>query len=67
MSRCPVFQHGEHAFTGLHGRQREGLTMLDRRGMLKAGFAGLAGLSLPGLLRQRAEAAARGRTTNRTW
>ena len=62
MSRCPVFQHGEHAFTGLHGRQREGLTMLDRRGMLKAGFAGLAGLSLPGLLRQRAEAAARGRT-----
>ena len=35
--------------------------MLDRRGMLKAGFAGLAGLSLPGLLQQRAQAAARGR------
>jgi hypothetical protein len=61
MSRCPVFQHGDHAFTGLHGRQREGLVMLDRRGMLKAGFAGLAGLSLPGLLQQRAQAAARGR------
>jgi len=62
MSRCPVFQHGDHAFTGLHGRRREGLTMLDRRGMLKAGFAGLAGLSLPGLLEQRAQAAASGRS-----
>ncbi len=61
MSRCPVFQHGDHAFTGLRGRQREGLVMRDRRGMLKAGLAGLAGLSLPGLLRQRAEAAAGGR------
>lgn len=36
--------------------------MLDRRGMLKASLAGIGGLSLPGLLRQRAEAAQSGAT-----
>ena len=50
-----------HAFTGLHGRTREGLVGLSRRGMLKAGLAGLAGLTLPDLLRIRAEAAQTGR------
>ncbi len=49
-----------HAFASLHGRQREGLTLSTRRGMLKAGFAGLAGLTLPELLRVRAEATAAG-------
>jgi len=53
--------HCAHAFGGLHGRTREGLTLVDRRGMLKAGTAGLAGLSLPGLLRSRSEAASTGR------
>ncbi len=48
-------QHA-HAFEDYHARQREGLMVLDRRGMLKAGFAGLAGLSLPELLKQRARA-----------
>jgi len=38
------------------GREREGLTVASRRSMLKAGLAGLAGLTLPGLLRTRAEA-----------
>lgn len=42
------------AFADFHGRTREGLTLLDRRGMLKAGFAGIAGLSLPDLLQARA-------------
>ena len=43
-----------HAFTSFHGRNREGLMMLNRRGMLKSSLAGLAGLSLPGLLQQQA-------------
>ncbi len=51
-----------HAFTDFHPRQPEGLTVMSRRNLLKAGLAGLAGLSLPGLLHHRAEAAARGRS-----
>lgn len=50
----------EHAFTGLNARQREGLTLLNRRGMLKASMAGMAGLTLPGLLQARADAAQKG-------
>jgi hypothetical protein len=38
----------------------EGLTVSSRRSFLKAGFAGLAGLSLPALLRHREAAAAAG-------
>lgn len=53
-----------HAFTGLNGRAREGLTLFSRRGMLKAGLAGMAGLSVPGLLRARAEAANAGRSVS---
>jgi hypothetical protein len=51
-----------HAFTSFRARKREGLTLLDRRGMLKAGVAGIAGLTLPALLKARAEAAGRGQT-----
>lgn len=43
-----------HAFEDYHPREREGLMVLNRRGMLKASVAGLAGLSLPELLKQRA-------------
>jgi uncharacterized protein (DUF1501 family) len=50
-----------HAFTELHPRVREGLTVRSRRGLLKAGVAGMAGITLPGLLRARAEAAREGR------
>ena len=49
-----------HAFTSFNPREREGLVLLSRRNLLKAGLAGLAGLSLPGLLRARA---ATGRNT----
>ena len=52
-----------HAFHGFRPLEREGLTLLSRRNMLKAGLAGLAGLSVPGLLRQRALAVAVGRPT----
>src|SRR5690242_20205080 len=54
--------HAQHAFADFHGRTREGLTLCDRRGMLKAGLAGLAGLSLPQLLQMRGEAAESGRS-----
>ena len=49
------------AFDHFLARQREGVAWLDRRGMLKASVAGVAGLSLPRLLQVRAEAAAAGR------
>lgn len=53
-------QHSSHAFGNYFGRQRDGLHLIDRRGMLKAGMAGVAGLSLPELLRARAEGATQG-------
>lgn len=42
------------AFASLLGRVREGLTLDSRRNFLKVGLAGMAGLSLPQLLQQRA-------------
>lgn len=53
-----------HAFEDYRARQREGLMVLNRRGMLKAGLAGVAGLSLPELLKQRAVAAKSGQSLN---
>ena len=46
-----------HAFSFLNARERDGVTVVSRRSVLKAGLTGLAGLSLPRLLRLRAEAA----------
>jgi hypothetical protein len=46
----------DHAFTAFNPLVREGLTLLSRRNMLKASLAGLAGLSVPDLLRRRAAA-----------
>jgi hypothetical protein len=51
-----------NAFGFFNARRREGLVFEGRRGMLKAGLAGIAGLTLPELLRARAQAAAGGRT-----
>jgi hypothetical protein len=56
--------HG-HAFGFLNARDREGLTVWSRRSVLKAGLAGFAGLSFPGLLRLRAEATAIGSPMSR--
>src|SRR5688572_25741862 len=47
-----------HAFTSFRPLEREGLSLPSRRNLLKAGLAGVAGLSLPGLLRAQAESAA---------
>ena len=42
-----------HPFLSWRPREREGLAIVDRRGMLKASMAGLAGLTLPRLLQAR--------------
>src|SRR5688572_20830806 len=46
-----------HAFASFLPREPEGLVIGTRRNMLKAGLAGLAGLTLPNLLHHRATAA----------
>ena len=51
-----------HAFANFNARVREGVTVAGRRGMLKASLAGLAGLSLPDVLRARAANAAAGKS-----
>jgi len=57
--------HFDHAFANYNPLVREGLTLLSRRNMLKAGLAGMAGLSLPELLRQRALATESGKPLSR--
>src|SRR5438128_2536350 len=54
--------HHRHAFASFNALQREGLAIVSRRNLLKAGLAGIAGLSLPQLLRQRARAADAGQS-----
>jgi hypothetical protein len=45
-----------HAFASFNPQQRDGLVLRTRRNFLKAGLAGIAGLSVPRLLQQRAAA-----------
>ncbi len=54
--------HSGHAFESFGGTTREGLCFVSRRNFLKAGIAGVAGLSLPELLQQRAMAIEAGRS-----
>ncbi len=49
-----------HAFKAMNALTREGLVVRSRRNMVKASLAGFAGLSLPALLRSRAQAASSG-------
>ena len=52
-------EHGHgHAFTFMNPRVREGVVVHGRRSLLKASLAGLGGLTLPGLMKLRAEASA---------
>jgi hypothetical protein len=51
----------QHAFTSLNAEQTDGLVLSTRRNMLKAGLAGMAGLTVPDLLRHRAQAAKTGK------
>jgi len=64
-SGCVIPQHGGNAFGSFHGRTREGLYLDSRRSMLKAGMAGLAGLSLPDLLKSQSLAADSGKRSSR--
>jgi hypothetical protein len=60
MFSCRRRQHTEqHAFTHWNAREAEGVRLISRRSTLKAGVAGIAGLTLPNLLRARARAATR--------
>ncbi len=59
--RTPHGHSHAHAFTSFNALDREGLVLHTRRNILKAGLAGIAGLSFPGLLRARAaQASGRG-------
>src|SRR5436190_1180941 len=51
---CQRRHHQRHAFANFNPLEREGLVLQSRRNMLKASLAGLAGLTLPDLLRHRA-------------
>jgi hypothetical protein len=68
MTRPPALPSSEHrhahAFASWNPTVAEGLVCRSRRNLLKAGLAGMAGLSVPALLRQRDLAAASGRPTN---
>jgi hypothetical protein len=55
----------DHAFTSLNPLVREGLTLCSRRNLLKAGLAGLGGLTLPAVLRYHAEAARAGKPSGK--
>src|SRR6266542_3002357 len=50
----------QHAFQSFNARQREGLVCFSRRNFLKASLAGLAGLTVPHLLKTQARANAIG-------
>lgn len=57
--------HATHAFHSLQPLVREGLVVNSRRNMLKAGLAGLAGLSVPQLLMARDLASSAGKPISR--
>ena len=54
--------YSDHAFGAFGGTSREGLCLVSRRNMMKAGLAGIAGLSLPDLMQHRASAATAGQS-----
>lgn len=47
----PAGHAHQHTFGNFNALQREGLSLVSRRNLLKAGLAGVAGLTLPNLLR----------------
>lgn len=56
--------HLDHAFPTFDGTQRDGLCLVSRRNVMKAGMAGVAGLTLPNLIRHRADAAMAGESVS---
>jgi uncharacterized protein DUF1501 len=66
MPGCNRRDHREqHAFVHFNARTAEGVRFVSRRSTLKAGIAGIAGLTLPDLLRGQDEAAAAGKKISR--
>lgn len=59
----PAGHDHRHAFTNFNPRQREGLVLASRRNFLKASMAGIAGLNVPTLLQNQAQARAIGQAT----
>lgn len=59
------FSHAEHAFSSWNPLTSDGLVVRSRRNMLKAGLAGVAGLSLPSLLQAKESAIAAGKPLSR--
>src|SRR5690242_10118252 len=59
--------HEQHAFLSWNARQREGLTVWGRRSVLKAGLAGMAGLTAPGLLQAREATGGRKKSVILIW
>lgn len=59
---CIQPQHVGHSFGNFFGRTCEGVYLKTRRSMLKASMAGVAGLTLPGLLQVQSQAGAAGQT-----
>lgn len=57
----------QHAFTFLNPRVRDGVVVHSRRSVLKTSLAGFAGLTLPGLLKLRAETHARKKSVILLW
>ena len=58
MTRMSFHGHG-HAFTFMNPRVRDGVVVHGRRSVLKTSLAGLGGLTLPGLMKLRAEGVAK--------
>jgi Uncharacterized protein conserved in bacteria len=66
MFDCDRKEHRtDHAFLSWNARAAEGVRLVGRRSTLKAGLAGIAGLSLPALLRAQDEAAVAGKPISR--
>ncbi len=62
-TKRPASHVHHHAFESWNALRHEGLTASSRRNLFKVGLAGIAGLSLPRLLEQRALAARSGQPT----
>ena len=61
-----TMSHKAHAFEFLNPRAREGLVIGSRRNFLKAGLAGVGGLSLPDLMRRQAQGMATGKASGKS-
>ena len=60
-----LIHNHQNAFTSFNALHREGLVVSSRRNMIKAGMAGIAGLSLPNLLQHQSRALENGLSTPR--